>query len=621
MLKNIARHLKHDRRGISNVIVVMLSLVIVVIIVANVVLWNYQMNQLDWERMREDLKITEVSGATSSWLLVQGEYVTNIGTKIGGTYRDTQAVDDRYESFIEGLNWWNLNYSYRTQTTIVNNAPSLLRTNYSVSIAMDTAFLVSAGKILSNGNDLRVVYWSSGNWMELDREVKNMNSTSTQIWFETQSPIAASGSDNNYFVYYGNPTAGSPPANQNKVYLLSDDFNRADNPNITTEPSYNVKTGGGIWSIQNGMLKNVGAAGDPNKLIISALGNVSSAVDMLVKINVTSFAGGDYSRMGLSCCMDTDPSSGSGYCSLFHSGTSSLDLLNDMRSWGTYGTYSWSLNTWYYMRFRVTDPSSRLGRIKVWPSGTSEPAAWTVDGNFGSGTARNWGSVGFAGSRTTDTTYFDDIVIRYAASVEPTTALGTEEGQVNNILDVNGSFTFDLVTYPLTQIETVEMQIRYRPSNTDERWYLKAYNWTLENFSDNGFNSTVGNTPASGWNTYALNLTDSWQSYVSTDGTMYVKFTDGQPDLNQTAIDIDYLAVRALVKGTAITVQNAGSLTAHLVSLWINNSTSHERYDLDTYVNSGHTAQIIRSDMTMPGTHSVIKIVTEKGNTAVYSGD
>lgn len=620
MLKNIARHLKHDRRGISNVVVVMLSLVLVVIIVANVVLWNYQMNQLDWERMREDLKITEVSGTTSSWLLAQGEYMTNIGTKTSGTYRDTQAVDDRYESFIEGLNWWNLNYSYRKQTTIANNAPSLLRTNYSVNITMDTASLVSAGKILSNGNDLRVAYWSSGNWTELDREVKDMNSTSTQIWFETQSAIAASGSDSNYFVYYGNPTAGIPPTNQNKVYLWFDDFNRVDNPNITTEPSYNVKTGGGTWSIQNGILKDVGAAGDPNKLIISALGNVSSAVDMLVKINVTSFAGGDYSRMGLSCCMDTDPSSGSGYCSLFHSGTSSLDLLNDMRSWGTYGTYSWSLNTWYYMRFRVTDPSSRLGKIKVWPSGTSEPTAWTVDGNFGSGTARNWGSIGFAGSRTTDTTYFDDIVIRYSTSVEPTAALGTEEGQVNNILDVTGSFTFNLVTYPLTQIETVDMQIRYRASDTGERRYLKAYNWTLENYSDSGFNSTAGNTPASGWNTYTLNLTDSWQSYISTGGTMYVKFTDGQPDPNQTTIDIDYLAVRALVKGTTITVQNTGSLTAHLVSLWISNSTSHQRYDLDTYVNSGHTTQIIRSDITLPSTSSVIKIVTEKGNTAVYSG-
>ena len=620
MLKNTALHLKRNRRGISNVIVVMLSLVLVVIIVANVVLWNYQMSQLDWERMREELKVTEVSRATSPWLLAQGEYMTSIGSKISGTYRDTQAVDDHYESFTEGLDWWNPNYNHRRQVGIVNNAPSSLRSHYSVNITMDTAFLVSAGKVLSNGSDLRVVYWSSGNWIELDREVKDMNSASTQIWFETQSAIAASGSDSNYFLYYGNPSAETPPANQNGVYLWFDDFNRADNPDITTELPYSIKTGGGTWSVQNGMLKNVGAGGDPNKLIISELGNVDDAIDMLVKINVTSFAGGDYSRMGLSCSMDTNPSSGSGYCGLFHSGTNNLDLLNDLRSWGTHGTYSWSLNTWYNMRFRVTDPSNRLGKVKVWPSGSSEPTEWTVDGNFGSGTARNWGSVGFAGSRTTDTSYFDDIVIRYITSVEPTSVLGMEESQVGNLLNVNGDFKFDLVTNPLTQIETIEVQIVYRSSDTGEKWYLKAYNWTLEDYSDNGFNTTTGDTPASEWNSYAVNLTGSWQSYISTEGSMHVKFADEQSDSDPTIIDIDYLAVRALMKGTAITVQNTGSLTTHLVSLWITNSTSHQRYDLNTYVNSGYTAQIIRSDIAIPGASSVIKIVTEKGNTAVFSG-
>jgi hypothetical protein len=49
--------LKRDRRGVSNIIVVVLSLVIVVAIIANIVLWSYEMNQLDWEKMKEDLTI------------------------------------------------------------------------------------------------------------------------------------------------------------------------------------------------------------------------------------------------------------------------------------------------------------------------------------------------------------------------------------------------------------------------------------------------------------------------------------------------------------------------------------------------------------------------------------
>lgn len=51
MLEAIIKHLKRDKPGISNVIVVMLSLVLVVVIVANVVLWSYQMNQFDWDKM------------------------------------------------------------------------------------------------------------------------------------------------------------------------------------------------------------------------------------------------------------------------------------------------------------------------------------------------------------------------------------------------------------------------------------------------------------------------------------------------------------------------------------------------------------------------------------------
>lgn len=58
------RRLRRDRRGISNVIVVVLSLVIILAIISNVVLWNYDMNQVDWEKMRENVTITSVTNAT-----------------------------------------------------------------------------------------------------------------------------------------------------------------------------------------------------------------------------------------------------------------------------------------------------------------------------------------------------------------------------------------------------------------------------------------------------------------------------------------------------------------------------------------------------------------------------
>jgi hypothetical protein len=87
----------------------------------------------------------------------------------------------------------------------------------------------------------------------------------------------------------------------------------------------------------------------------------------------------------------------------------------------------------------------------------------------------------------------------------------------------------------------------------------------------------------------------------------------------QEKVEITDAASRAH-KDITITIENTGSLTAHLVSLWITDSTSHQRYDLDTYINQGNTVQIIRTDITLPSTPYIVKIITEKGNTAVYSG-
>ena len=54
------RSLIQNRRGLSNIIIVALSFVILVVIVSNVILRSYQMNQLDWERSREKIEITNV---------------------------------------------------------------------------------------------------------------------------------------------------------------------------------------------------------------------------------------------------------------------------------------------------------------------------------------------------------------------------------------------------------------------------------------------------------------------------------------------------------------------------------------------------------------------------------
>ncbi len=191
---------------------------------------------------------------------------------------------------------------------------------------------------------------------------------------------------------------------------------------------------------------------------------------------------------------------------------------------------------------------------------------------------------------------------------------------INYTFDMNGAFALDLSTYPLDYVQTVEVQLRYRTYDANEDWYLKAYNWTKAAYSDSGFNNTAGHTPTTGWDTYAVNLTDKWGSYVSSSGVMYFKFQDNQADANQTTIDIDFLGVRVKIDGTRFTFKNEGSVTLHMVSLWIINSTLHQRYNMDLIVNSAETYSYTRADISLPSGSYTVKVVTARGNIAVYSG-
>jgi len=188
-------------------------------------------------------------------------------------------------------------------------------------------------------------------------------------------------------------------------------------------------------------------------------------------------------------------------------------------------------------------------------------------------------------------------------------------------LFINGSFAINIGSYPLSTIQTVEILIRYNASDAMEKWYLKAYNWTSQEYSDNEFNNTSGSQPStpSAWMYYAVNLTDHLHSYVRDDGVMCIQLNDETPELpseNQTKISIDFLGVRVKGRWASFTFDNEGSLTVHLVSLWVINSTHHKRYDVDFFVNSGENATYTQKN-TCLGTGNLVKIITERGNVAV----
>jgi hypothetical protein len=71
--------------------------------------------------------------------------------------------------------------------------------------------------------------------------------------------------------------------------------------------------------------------------------------------------------------------------------------------------------------------------------------------------------------------------------------------------------------------------------------------------------------------------------------------------------------------GTILKLKNAGPSTIHIVSIWVNNAALHKRYDADIFINSGDTLSYQRLDIALPEGNYIVKVVTERGNIAVYS--
>jgi len=191
--------------------------------------YRYRYTNLTWELITPD---------TEPVAFANGTYIIDVPSKIVDPHSYVIQVEDprglivvassfsRYTCTLTwNSNWWNTNYTYRKRITITNNIASTLSSGYSVPLNINTTSLVSAGKMMPSGNDLRIAYWNGYSWVEIDRDVIDMNTSSTQVWFKTQADIDASPStDSNYYIYYRNPSATSPPANKSNVYVWFDDF-------------------------------------------------------------------------------------------------------------------------------------------------------------------------------------------------------------------------------------------------------------------------------------------------------------------------------------------------------------------------------------------------------------
>ncbi len=122
--------------------------------------------------------------------------------------------------------------NYKRITTISNSGSAL--TKYQVLITLDTASLITAGKLQSNCADL--YFLDTDNTTEIPNYyVDNCDSSTTRIWVKVPS-IAASPATTTIYLYYGNPSASALssfsntfPATGQQVWLKADAISGVSN--------------------------------------------------------------------------------------------------------------------------------------------------------------------------------------------------------------------------------------------------------------------------------------------------------------------------------------------------------------------------------------------------------
>ncbi len=138
----------------------------------------------------------------------------------------------------ETINWWNSSWQYRQKINVTNNAGSILEQNYTANMTANFTQLILNNNMSANGNDTRIVWYNSISVQNIELDRINTtpfysNGSLTVLWFRLQQNVSSNASDTNYYLYYGNPSAGAAPANRSNVYVFYDDLTSSSGWTIT----------------------------------------------------------------------------------------------------------------------------------------------------------------------------------------------------------------------------------------------------------------------------------------------------------------------------------------------------------------------------------------------------
>lgn len=232
---------------------------------------------------------------------------------------------------------WLSGWQYRRAITITNSASTSL-TDYQVKITIDTASLISAGKMRSDGGDIR--FTSSDGTTLLSYWIESgINTASTVIWVKVPS-IPASSSTTIY-IYYGNPSATSQSSGAN-TFIFFDDFNTLNTTKWDT-----ITFNNGALSVSSGQLvlnvNNANGYSGAGVISKSTFSGTYLAIETLMKRNTGKKIG----ELGLFVSFVNKAYRDTTYYGHYYSNSASVNYIGAMAMIYEYTAGGWRLAVGY----------------------------------------------------------------------------------------------------------------------------------------------------------------------------------------------------------------------------------------------------------------------------------
>ncbi|MCR4330073.1 MAG: DUF2341 domain-containing protein [Candidatus Roizmanbacteria bacterium] len=301
--------------------------------------------------------------------------------------------------------WYDGAFQYRQRVNITNAGSA--QTDYQVAITLDTATLITAGKMQSNCADIRITSTNGKQlpyWIETG--ANGCNTAATAIW--TKIPTLHT-SGNTVYVYYGNSSAISAQ-DGDKVFTFFDDFSGSTIDSTKWTQGTIAATSGTDFAQTGGNL----TGGNTNRYIQSVSAYTGDYIAESRVYETTAVVNG-FSPIGFYS------SSGNSFGILSHNGTSYYRNDAGWTNFAFNGIGQWSRD-----KVKVVGTSATY-----WRTGetTGSPTASTTNSGISAEYVRLSSRYDNSANNQNYVASWDWILVRKAAATEPTVGSPTAEEQ------------------------------------------------------------------------------------------------------------------------------------------------------------------------------------------------